>query len=399
MATEPQHSEIVSVAATSSEAAAPPPEQRDIGGDAAVILAALGRMEAAVREDRAALRQLRTSLLDMAQAIAGAKHVADSEAATAMLDEFEHRVDAMIEIAGGHAASQPQQGAEPDQVPTVSGVVSQLGPTDAATDPATADTAQPAEPTAGSSPTVAMLTAMVEALSASIQVPAPETEVAQTVQEAQNAQEAQAPEPAQMIEATPPADPALETALLASFVRMETRPFPPPDEGTAVIFTRPEPQPKPAPDDESWSPAPSEPAVTAAPEQAAAPEVAEIPPAIEPEVAEAAPPTTTATATMPPEAEFDPSDFLFGPEPEPDPAAFLLDPAPPPRKAVLPQAEFVTVPPPQETPAQEMPATEEAPAAEAEPSAQSESAPEPAPDDPLRALKAMTENERPAIFS
>jgi len=110
MATEPQHSEIVSVAATSSEAAAPPPEQRDIGGDAAVILAALGRMEAAVREDRAALRQLRTSLLDMAQAIAGAKHVADSEAATAMLDEFEHRVDAMIEIAGGHAASQPQQG-------------------------------------------------------------------------------------------------------------------------------------------------------------------------------------------------------------------------------------------------------------------------------------------------
>jgi len=66
---------------------------------------------------------------------------------------------------------------------------------------------------------------------------------------------------------------------------------------------------------------------------------------------------------------------------------------------VLPQAEFVTVPPPQETPAQEMPATEEAPAAEAEPSAQSESAPEPAPDDPLRALKAMTENERLAIFS
>ena len=73
---------------------------------------------------------------------------------------------------------------------------------------------------------------------------------------------------------------------------------------------------------------------------------------------------------------------------------------PPQRKAVLPQAEFVTVPPPPpETPPQEIPATEEAPTAEADPPAPPESVPEPAPDDPLRALKAMTENERLAIFS
>jgi hypothetical protein len=58
----------------------------------------------------------------------------------------------------------------------------------------------------------------------------------------------------------------------------------------------------------------------------------------------------------------------------------------------------VTVPPPRETPPQEIP-TEEAPAAEDDPPAQPESVPEPAPDDPLRALKAMTENERLAIFS
>ena len=36
---------------------------------------------------------------DMAQAIARAKAVADSETAATLLDELEHRVDAMIEIA------------------------------------------------------------------------------------------------------------------------------------------------------------------------------------------------------------------------------------------------------------------------------------------------------------
>ncbi len=412
MATEPQHSEITSGAATSSEAAGQPPEQRDIGGEAAVILAALGRMEAAVREDRAALRQLRASLLDMAQAIAGAKHVADSEAATAMLDEFEHRVDAMIEIAGGRAAEAQQEAAESDQVPTVSGVVSQFGPAE----PSAAEAPQPAEATGEqspatasstvASPTVAMLTAMVEALSAAIQAPAQEAPAAETP-----APPPSDPEPVAevaAVEPPPPGDPEIETALLASFVQMEARPFPPPDEGTAVIFTRPEPEsarePEPEPA-EAWTEAPPPPepqvtakpeqpiAVAAEPEQSAAPEIAETLPAAAPE-----PVPPARAAAVPPEAEFDPSDFLFGPEPEPDPAAFLLDPAPPQRKAVLPQAEFVTVPP-REHPPQKTSATAEAPTAETDPPAPPEAAPESQADDPLRALKAMTENERLAIFS
>ena len=132
MATEPQHSETMSGAPTSSEPA-------DVGANAALILAALGRIEAVVRDERAAMASLRTSLGEMAQAIARAKTVADSESAAAMLDEFEHRVDAMIEIAGGAPAS--EQAAEPDQVPTVSDVVLRLGPTDTAPEPAVADAA------------------------------------------------------------------------------------------------------------------------------------------------------------------------------------------------------------------------------------------------------------------
>ena len=97
MATEPQHSETMSGAPTSSEPA-------DVSANAALILAALSRIEAVVRDERAAMASLRTSLGEMTQAIARAKTVADSENAAAMLDEFEHRVDAMIEIAGGAPA-------------------------------------------------------------------------------------------------------------------------------------------------------------------------------------------------------------------------------------------------------------------------------------------------------
>src|SRR4051812_17184722 len=96
MATEPRHSETMSGAPSSSEAA-------DVNADAALVVAALARIEAAVRDQGVMLGHLRTALGDMAQAIANAKAVADSEAAAAMLDEFEHRVDAMIEIASGAA--------------------------------------------------------------------------------------------------------------------------------------------------------------------------------------------------------------------------------------------------------------------------------------------------------
>ena len=140
MATEPQRSEIMSGAPSSSEFASPRPAQTDVSADAALILAALGRMEAVVRDERAAFDRLRVMLGDMAQAIARAKAVADSETAAAMLDELEHRVDAMIEIAGGAPATAPtaKPAARSDQVPTVSGVVFAAGPGDERAPPATA---------------------------------------------------------------------------------------------------------------------------------------------------------------------------------------------------------------------------------------------------------------------
>ena len=98
---------------------------------------------------------------------------------------------------------------------------------------------------------------------------------------------------------------------------------------------------------------------------------------------------------QPPTLEFDPADFLFGPEPEPDPAAFLLDPAPQPAlwtktAVLLPQPEFVS---PSEPAAE---AAKVAPPAVVDPPMPP---PEPAPHDPLHALKAMSENERLALFS
>jgi hypothetical protein len=301
MAQEPHPSETMSGAPPSSE-------PTGFTADAALILAALGRIGTVVRDEQAVLERLRAALADMAQAIARAKTVADSETATTMLDEFEHRVDAMIELAGGSAAASEQAdapAADPDQVPTVSGVVQGLGDeVPAATD----EPAPPAEAAADQGPTVAMLTAMVEALSASIQVP--------EASEAPDAIETPAAEPAAL-----PGDAAEhETALLASFVRMETRPFPPPEEGTAVIFS-----PRPAPE------RPAD----------AAPEV----PPPEPEQAAAAEPMPEPAKAV--ETNFDPTDFLFGPEPEPDPAAFLLDPAPQldTRAGLLPPLEFVSPPP------------------------------------------------------
>jgi hypothetical protein len=86
----------------------------DVSDDAALILAALGRMNDKVRGERAALDRLRLSLREMAQTIARAKAVADSETAATLLDEFEHRIDAMLEIVGDGvftADAEPQPAA------------------------------------------------------------------------------------------------------------------------------------------------------------------------------------------------------------------------------------------------------------------------------------------------
>jgi hypothetical protein len=514
MANPYQHSETMSGARASSEPA-------DVGANAALILAALGRIEAVVRDERAALVALRAALRDMAQAIARAKAVSDSENSAAMLDEFEHRVDAMIGIAGAAAAADsgatakppPQRqltapaaeaAAEADRVPTVSGVVQRLEPDENAPPPMLAGSQSAADRRAGQGPSVAMLTAMVEALSASIEtpraeatpepggtpvleaapapapVPAPalglglgaeaapvELPLWPPAAEAPAITEPQpAAEPETMAEPTPAApatEPtAEESTLLASFERMETRPFPPPDEGTAVIFTtRSEPAAQSAPAAEAEPaamsepgtegepaahaeseqpfvpPAPFEPVASAEPASPAAepasPAAEEtagastdpiaatapaswqtVPPAAAVAAAEpdAAPPAAQADAAAPAsspleppsaEAYFDPTDFLFGPEPEPDPAAFLLDP-PPPRAAnavVLPQPDFAAEPPgrPEAHPPQAEPAKAEEPPA-LQPAATDHRAEAPAtPNDPLRAFKAMSPNEKLAIFS
>jgi len=652
MATELQRSEIMSGALSSSEFASHTPEQTDFSADAALILAALGRMEAVVRDERAAFDRLRVMLSGMAQAVAKAKAVADSETTANLLNELEHRVDAMLEIAGRgpvtaaaaipdlqpssfaapveHDAAPPadaadaleqaiQHPAEPDLVPTVSDVVSRLdsdeltpSDTDALvsaptvamltamvealrdsisatapepeaaveapaaqgaegtgaaeavappSDPASQDLALPAEtssieiaevatpaveiaeaeaahrteapqadeppaeavqaigaaetadippPAAArpdNSPILAMLNARLEALNAAAAAAAlvpeaaieasppapPDAEAAEVVAQAielappdltpppetsssesaevatpameivQRAEVAQEIEPPQAIEANHaaaavhPAEDAAsaprpsvagvhESALLASLEQMGARPFPPPDEGTAVIFaskpeseflpefarepaapsemarseTAPEPEQAIAPPAvmqpsapepaalEPTAPAPAEttmaeilsdltralapePALPAAVE-VAAPDVEPTMP-IKPAAESAAAPSDAAEIA---ESDIDPADFLFEPEPEPDPAADLLDPAPPPapraKAAVLPGPEFV---PPPAKPAAETPEA----AQPVEPDQPAQAAPEPAPRDPLKALKAMSENEKIALFS
>lgn len=575
MATEPQHSETMSGETTSSAkdssvmpdapAAAARP---DVGADAALIVEALGRMEAAIRDERAVLDRLRTGLADMAQAVAQAKAVADSETAALLLDEFEHRIDAMIEIAGGArpAAAAPvppvppvepqpvaaladmpiapaaardqtaddipasqviETAAEDDQVPTVSGVVSRLGSDHDAFNEAIVRALQSTEADDDRGPSVAMLKAMVEALSveapveaaepeatteiaelevaelevaeseaqpaeaviaapesahaahdpaepaatAEIQEPAPEiaafvTEFAERphdtamqpsaeistpefLEEAQSPVEPTAtteiqelaPEPTataevqeaapdvtafavefaappddagelsaeaaapEVAEATPAAEatrPASwpgdavvrEGVLLASLEQMGSRPFQPSDEGTAVIFTVPaEPEavsePNPEPEPAAWA----EPALPE-PEPAGVPFPDPEPTAVavaEPVVTEAAAPTHDPDAELEralADPDFDPTDFLFGPAPEPDPAAFLLEPAPQPpvhRPIALPEPEFGSTP--------------FEPPAEASQAAEHDQPAQPAPHDPLRAFKAMSPEEKIALFT
>src|SRR3954467_10306436 len=68
MAPEPERSENMSAAPSSSESTSSAPAPFDVGADAALILAALGRMEAVVRNERAAFDRLRVLIADMAQA-------------------------------------------------------------------------------------------------------------------------------------------------------------------------------------------------------------------------------------------------------------------------------------------------------------------------------------------
>ena len=137
----------------------------DVGADAALVLAAVARMQAADQQARMALQRLRTGLAGMALAIVRAKaKVADpggGDAAAkavdtaALLDELEHLVDRMIEIAVAESVDTAAAAAHgTDQVPTVSGVVSRLDPEQPAGEPTTVSAREMAIAAAAAGPTL-----------------------------------------------------------------------------------------------------------------------------------------------------------------------------------------------------------------------------------------------------
>ena len=193
------------------------------------MAAAVQRMETAVRTERHSIEQLRAEFAEMMQS------VAQIRAAVSAIGQRHVEVDGLLEQLEVHAQSmaarlvplqapaEPETAAEPvteprtseeqafldalgagpigvvqveaDQVPTVSGVVSQLG---------RADPAEAAEPAATPGiTTVAMLEAMVEELTAAIPLrPPPEAET-ETAEAAYTAAEVAAPEAETTLHATP----------------------------------------------------------------------------------------------------------------------------------------------------------------------------------------------------
>lgn len=137
-----------------SGAASSEVQAEDTGQDSEVaqVLLALNRLDATIRGERDTLARLRGALRDMAGLLHHFKWSMRQSAKEPLdignlLDELEHRVDAMLGL-----------GRESTQVPTVSGVVSQLGRGEEA----------PPEVAQRQGPTVSELTAMVQALSASV---------------------------------------------------------------------------------------------------------------------------------------------------------------------------------------------------------------------------------------
>jgi hypothetical protein len=217
--------EPMSSGATSSEAISPPERDETIpqahtgfSADAELVIAAIARMQAAMRGERAAFARLQGELEAMAKAIAQARAHLQGDAIkpdadvggkgivfAALLDELQLRIDCMQELAGvpfvPGSATAPAAALEPlpespaaetqDQrdaaagapavdeavpsvpavrgrVPTVSDVVSRLGRTSEAPTPsAHPDETTPLREGARDVPTVSMLEAMVEALTAS----------------------------------------------------------------------------------------------------------------------------------------------------------------------------------------------------------------------------------------
>lgn len=428
----------------------PAPRPGGRGADAETILAAIDRMDAAIRRDRGVLDRLSRDLAAMARAVAQAKAALQAgaikpDAATggkpvgvdALLDELEHRLDTMIEAAGGDAAAiahaataaavvsataQPVEAPppapldrssaaashapepqpprpEPDHVPTVSDVVSRLGRTDDAPLPAAELLSAAAALGPGRDvPTVSMLEALVEALTAA---PPQDAEQAPAAEEAapgelsQTAIEAQAATVGQPEAPTPEPFSLTEEHVVA--------PAAPPDSDVPSAGERAEPatiaEPEPQFESEDAQDV-AEPVVTAAAEAIAASDA--VPEPAEPEVA---PPESAATE--PPSAPVLPDVDLLAhyarleafpvlPQEEVG-TAVIFRPRQEPQEAAheMPAQEM----PAQEEPAQEMPAQTAPPEPEHEEEVSEKAEPSaPSPYDPLAPLKAMSEEERIALF-
>jgi len=353
--------------------------------DAGRMLAAVERMETAVRAAPDTVEQLRTGLAELAEVIARVRRAWDAPSqlggdTDTLLQDIEARTQRMIELAGeatqtserpldeqafldamgvGDTAA-PQ--AEPDRVPTVSAVVSQFGH-DGEAD------AEPAETTAASGravTTVSMLEAMVEELAASMAAAPPPAE----------------PESQPATETSASRDPAAldDVELLSSFARMEAMPFLLPEVGTAVIF---EARIKPEPAETEAAPAQEPPA--AARTAIIHEPLLVMPPADPPDTEAASEPGEIDLDSLlfeTPYAEHDPAAALLEPtSTESEPAA--PEPANPAAAARSPAAWSVDLP---------------SPAAAPKPSPKPDG---PAPAmgaDPLGPLRAMSDEEKIALF-
>jgi len=280
MSNEPKLSELLSEPAPGD-----PPRTSGRSVDAELVLAAIDRMEAAMRSERVTLDCLHAELAAMAKAIAQAKiavqpgavkpGAADGSAAldvAALLDELQHRVDVMLEIGGrfsrGRAPADDQVVAAPpgrdtpeeivepppavdkllpqpdvEGVPTVSGVVSQLGRTGG--EPAGDTSSSGDDAGRNAPPSAAILEAMVLALSALDAVGDGETETPAAAPTA-----APAAAPAVTAAAEPFANgfarASEETGTAVSFA-----PWPP--ESAPIPFDSAEPHPGPRPDEAALS--------------------------------------------------------------------------------------------------------------------------------------------------
>ena len=194
------------------------PAQADIDADVKLVVAAVQRISAAIVNERARLDRVQAGLGEIADIIAATKATVrlapGSNDTVLLLDELEHRVDAMMEIAG-HAiatAAQPKnqpkkneaqgaliddeylradgmpepqpQSAENDRVPTVSGVVLRMarGHEVFPPDPGIAEAAHSKGDVDRSA---SILQSMVEAMNVSILATSPKAETAAGTAEAE----------------------------------------------------------------------------------------------------------------------------------------------------------------------------------------------------------------------